>query len=215
MHKIQRSLLKLAKTKNLGNLTLREIAEQLGESELHPQQVKHHLTQLQKKGLITVDRDKDVIERVRFSTARRSPFVSVPIVGSANCGEALELADEHVEGFLKVSRSMLKRKRGIYALRAVGSSMNKAKVQGQPINDGDYVIIDGDDREPEKGDYVVSIIESAANVKKFVQDADTGEIALISESTDNFPPIYIHPHDFADYMISGKVVQVIKNPSSV
>ena len=50
MHKIQQNILKLSGEKNLGAMTLREIGEQIGEK--YPQKIKHHLTQLEKKGFL-------------------------------------------------------------------------------------------------------------------------------------------------------------------
>jgi len=48
MHEIQQQLLSLAREKNLGQYTLREIGSFIGERS--PQKVKHHLQQLEKKG---------------------------------------------------------------------------------------------------------------------------------------------------------------------
>lgn len=49
-HPIQVKLLELAGKEDLNKLTLREIGERVGL--LHPQSVKHHLQQLEKKGLL-------------------------------------------------------------------------------------------------------------------------------------------------------------------
>ena len=213
MHILQEKLLNLADQHALGRLKLRQIAHLLGDPGLHPQKVKHHLSQLEKRGLLKVERNNGVIERIRSNATRQRSFISVPILGAANCGEALQLAEDHIEGYLRLSRSMLKKKKDIYALRAVGLSMNKAKVNGsQSINEGDYVIVDGSDKEPVSNSYVVSIIDGMANIKKMLVDREDGMIALVSESTNHNPPIYIHPNDFNGYMISGKVIQVIKQP---
>lgn len=211
MHILQKQLLELASRHNLGALKLREIAELLGDPELHPQKIKHHLMQLKKNGLMMVDKKKGIIERVKESNAL-SKFIAIPIVGAANCGEATILADEHIEGFLMLSKGMIKKQRGIYALRAVGSSMNKADIHGNSINDGDWVLVDSEKREASTGDYVVSIIDGTANIKKFVNDKENKQIVLMSESADEYPPIYIHPQDFDSYMIAGKVTQVVKRP---
>jgi len=48
MHPLQLALLKLARRRNLGKMTLREMGKEIGEK--FPQKVKHHLNQLQKKG---------------------------------------------------------------------------------------------------------------------------------------------------------------------
>lgn len=83
---------------------------------------------------------------------------------------------------------------------------------GNTIEDGDYVIIDSQARRPPNGAYVLSIINGAANIKKFVQDERHRHIALIAESTQEFAPIYIHAEDDSDYCVNGTVVAVMKKP---
>ena len=135
--------------------------------------------------------------------------VSVPILGRANCGEAMLVAEESAEGYLKVQRRMLTRRDGIFALRASGNSMNRAKINGKTIDDGDFVLIDSEYGDPKNGDYVLSIIDGCANLKKFHRDPKSGDIMLVSESNDpNHKPIYVSSED--DFMINGKIIAVIK-----
>ena len=47
-----------------------------------------------------------------------------------------------------------------------------------------------------------------ANIKKFRKDFKNGRTVLISESTGNYYPIFIHQED--DFKINGKVIDVIK-----
>ena len=54
--------------------------------------------------------------------------ISVPLVGSADCGPAELVAEENVEGYLKVSKRILNKMDGVFALRAKGDSMNEAKI---------------------------------------------------------------------------------------
>jgi len=209
MHTTQEKLLKLSAEKNLGQLTLREIGDLVGEA--YPQKVKHHLLQLQKKGLIRVDKDKKMIERVREGVIRNTNLISVPILGTANCGPAAHFAEEKIEGYLKISARLLNKKKGIFAVKIDGPSMNKASVDGKNIEDGDYVIIDGDARNPENKEIVLSVIDGMANIKKYFWDPANKQIVLMSDSTRDFPPIFIHEKD--NFMINGKVIQVIKKPS--
>lgn len=212
MHPTQRRILELAERQNIGRLRLREIGSMVGEP--HPQKIKHHITQLQRKGMLWVDKEHKVTKTLS-TLSKRSLFIAVPIMGTANCGEALQLADNRIEGFLQLSRSMLSRKKGVFALKAIGLSMNQAQVGStkQPIEDGDYVLVDGEDKDARDGDYVVSIIEGAANIKRFLRDRQNNQIVLMSESSEEYSPIYIHFEDYQpDYMIGGKVIRVIKKP---
>ena len=61
---------------------------------------------------------------------------------------------------------------------------------------------------PRDGDYVVSIIDGMANIKKYRLDKANERIVLLSESTKDYAPIFIHRDD--DFRISGKVLDVVK-----
>lgn len=210
MHKIQQDLLKLAAVKNLGNMTLREIGALIGER--YPQKIKHHLTQLEKKGLITISKIKGLIERTRpGKVADATSLLSIPILGTANCGPATFYADSNHEGYLKVSSSLLRKRKDIYAIRASGLSMNKAEINGDSIEGGDYLIVDSNAKDPKDNDIVVSVFDNVANIKKFHRDKENNRLVLLSESTKEYPPIFIHEND--DFSIAGKVIQVIKKPS--
>ena len=171
MHKIQEKLLNIIGSKNLSGMTLREIGNLMGEKSA--QKIKHHLTQLSKKGFIVYNSAKKEIRKAQ--EVSREGFVSLPIVGAANCE---------------------------------GDSMNKANFNGKNIEDGDFVIVDSEQKSPESGHYVVSIIDEVANIKKFVPDPKNKRIILRSESSKEYLPIFIHEDD--KYEISGRVVGVIK-----
>lgn len=220
MHIIQQKLLSLAEKKNLADFTLRKIGELVGEVG-SPQKIKHHLDQLIGKGLLAVSADGHEIKKTKQGLAKDSKIVSLPILGSANCGQPLIFADENIEGYLKVSVSLLgsnsKNKfKDLFVLKAVGNSMNRASINGKNnIEDGDFVIVDKNADNPRNGEYVVSAIEGAANIKKFYFDLNNQQVILLSESNQDFPPIYIHKNDYADYLICGQVVGVMKKPDEL
>lgn len=208
MHAIQEKLLKLLNSKPLQGQTLRQIGDLIGETS--PQKIKHHLEQLQERGLIQIDKTKKEIKRITSDMLTDSVFVSVPIIGSANCGPATIFANENIEGYLKLSPSLLQKHNQIFALRAHGISMNRAEVNGKTIEDGDYLIIDSSDTNPNNGDIVLSVIDDMANIKKYVWDEENNQVVLVSQSSRDIPPIYIHADD--SFFINGKVVQIIKKP---
>jgi repressor LexA len=207
MHKIQEKLLKLVESKNIDGMTLREIGKEIGETM--PQKIKHHLSQLEKKGFITLDaKNKEIHKREKNAS---SPFFSIPIIGTANCGPATIFANENIEGYLKISKNILSKCKNIFAVKAQGLSMNRATINGHTIEDGDYLIIDSENRNAQNGDIVLSIIDDMANIKKYVWDESNNQVVLVSHSTQDIPPIYIHEDD--SFMINGKVIQVIKKPN--
>lgn len=205
MHSIQKKLLKLAGQYNLGILSYREIGKLIGES--HPQKVKYHLEQLEQQQLIQSNAEGKTIKK----TVIDKGIISIPILGSADCGPATFFADENIEGYLRISSKIVPAKEGLYALKAVGNSMNNADIKGKSLEDGDYAIIDSRIATPENRDYVVSVIGGLCNIKRFIMDAIHNQIVLISESLHDFPPIYIHP-DETDYFVCGRVIDVIKKP---
>lgn len=219
MNEFQEKILQLSTTKNLAEIPLRKLGELIGLKSPHPQIVKYHLGQLEKRGLIFIDKKRKLIKRIDKGGIANTNLIAVPILGAANCGAATMIADQYMEGFLKISslslvKKALARKNEIFALEASGDSMNKAQVgDGKlSIEDGDYVIIDKSNKSPRDGDYVLSIIDGMANIKKFIFDKENNRILLLSESTHNYPPIIIHPKDLHGYIINGVVLQVVKKP---
>lgn len=210
MHDLQKRLLECVTRHDLGRMTLREIGELVGET--HPQKVKHHLFQLEQKGLVEVDRPHKIVRKADPDRNSSGRFVVIPILGSADCGPATIFADENVQGYLKVSRKLIDGRSGLFAVRAVGNSMNKASVRGQNVEEGDYIVVDSEKRAPKNKDYVLSVMDGVANVKRFVNDSRNQQIILISESTHEFPPIVIHPEDVG-FLICGTVTRVIKKPN--
>lgn len=206
MHQIQEKILELAKKKDILALGIRPLGREIGVDQ--PQLVKHHLSQLQKKGLLKVKSRNDIRNFLQHNSAHQLVFVKIPVVGAANCGPATLIADEHIEEYITVSESFLKKKDNVFALVAKGDSMNKAQINGNNIEENDYVVIDSNRRVPNTGDYILSIIDNQANIKKYARTKD-GNIALLSESTSNYPPIYIGEDE--QFLVNGKVIQVIKS----
>lgn len=205
MHPIQQKILEIAKTQDIYKIGIRPLGRLIGIAK--PQLVKHHLLQLQKKGLLKPTSGPDIIRSLRQSATLQPSFMKVPVVGEANCGEATCLAEQRGDTSITISESLLKKRQNICALQAKGNSMNKANIDGKTIEDGDYVIVDCDYRYPRANDYVLSVIDNCANIKKFSRTRD-GNIALISESTESNPPIYIGESD--QFFVNGRVIQVIK-----
>lgn len=207
MHPIQEKLLKVIDDKNIGSLTLRQIGGLIGEKL--PQKVKHHLSQLERKGFILIDRKNKNISRISNKAKAGDIFISIPILGTANCGPATIYADQNIEGYLKISKRLVPNKKSIFALRAEGNSLNRANIGGKNVESGDFVIVDSENTSPRDDDYVVSIIDNMANIKKYRSDKNHSRVALLSESTQEYSPIFIHEND--DFRISGRVVDVVKN----
>ncbi len=201
MHPIQKKLMELNQKYDLSSLGLREIGRMIGEE--HPQKVKHHMQQL---GLLTP-------EAGTKASAEQSKLIPIPLLGLANCGEATIYAEPYDNQYLQVSQRIIPQKNtSLFAVQAVGNSMNQANINGNNIESGDYVIVNPEDKDFKNGDYALSLINNMANIKKFTKDEANQQIVLLSESSENHPPIYIHEDDMSYFMTSGKVVSVLKSP---
>ncbi|MDO8594233.1 MAG: transcriptional repressor LexA [bacterium] len=195
--------------------SLQEIGKHLGVTS--PATVHQHLAALESKGFLSREKSQHRSITVQPLESIESPYsstvgldsISLPIVGSANCGPADIFAEENIEGYLKVSKSLLNRRDGLFVVRASGDSMNKADFFGKTIDDGDFVIIDSLARDAKHGDYVLSLIDGCANLKKFIVDRNEQKM-LVSESSSkkDYKPIFLHDSD--DFMINGKIISVIK-----
>ena len=221
MHPIQQEILSLSKRKNLASLSLREIAAAIGMPKESPQKIKHHLLQLQKKGFLTIDRAKGLMGRASSTPDwakgllhKTSHLFSIPFLGTANCGPATIFAETNFQGFLRVSSKLIGRSKpdGLYAIKASGSSMNRAEINEKRIEDGDFVIVDRNNTGVQNDSVVLAIIDNKATIKRIIDDRMNGQIVLTADSSYDYEPIYLHPDD--DFTISGKVVQVIKKPKT-
>ena len=211
MHTTQKKLLDLiSERKKIENKGFSEIGRIIGVESA--QKIKHHLLQLEKRGFIKINRHGRKID-VQLPATSGDRLISIPIVGAANCGTASILADECIEGYLQVSPQYLPKDGKFFAVSAVGQSMNQANVSGKTIDDGDYVVVDSEQTIPNENDYVLSVIDGAANIKKFFLDKKNNQVVLISESSEDLPPIYIHPEEDGRYLVNGKVVAVFKKPA--
>lgn len=209
MHQIQQKLLNYLKYNDSSGKSLRQIAIDIGEKK-QPQSIKHHLDQLIKKGFLSMEQGSyKLVTPLTAST--NDNMISIPILGTANCGPAELFAEENLQGYIKISRSLVPSTHSLFAMRTSGISMNAASVVGESISDGDYVIVDPEDKDIENGNYVLSVIDGLANIKRFFRDEEAEQVILQSESTSDSPPIVIDPNE-VDYMVNGKVIKVIKRP---
>lgn len=183
----------------------------------YPSSAHYHVKKLQDEGYLEREPNKQRSIGIYANREVKTPVfkkigvdaVRIPVLGAANAGPATLLAEENVTGYLKVSRGALNRRDGVFALRVEGDSMNRAKIGGKNLEEGDFVLIDSEYRTPRNGDYVLSVIDGHANLKKFERDQKTGDVMLVSESNNpKHKPIYISSED--DFMINGKIISVMK-----
>lgn len=139
----------------------------------------------------------------------KKQFIDVPVYGFATAGNPYFIAEQNVEGYLKISSKFAKGKK-LFAIQVFGKSMDLCNINGKNIEDGDYILVDHGNYQ--LGDKVLAIIDGLAVVKT-LREINDEFVALMSESSDkSIRPIYLIPKE-DDFVINGKVVAVLSNPS--
>ena len=209
MNEVRKALLELSSRKDISSMGLRELARELGVK--NPQTIKYHLQRLAE--------DQELKERtsVQIEKNGTSDLIRIPVKGFVSAGPATHIASDETSAYLRVSSKLLESRnyKDLYALIVSGLSMNKANVHGKPINDGDFAIVDGSKRSPTDGQYVIAQVDNLANIKKLHLDKENRQVVLLSESSEDFEPIFVHPDDNNENLIIGTVVQVIRQPRFV
>lgn len=208
MNSPKEKLLTLIRSEDISKFSYRELSEKIGCK--HASQSRHYLKALIDDGLVSrAGNGTYVIKKGKLANS----LLTFPMMGEANCGAATMYADDVVQDVVRISPSEINIKHldKVFVLMAVGESMNCANIQGKSINNGDYVFV-----EPstwwsiDEGDYVVSIIDGMANIKRLHIDSINERIILNSESSEFFDPIIIGANDLHLYQLSGKVVDIVK-----
>lgn len=130
---------------------------------------------------------------------------SVPIVGEAPAGP-LMTAEENREGSVRLPESFLcPMGSPFFLLRVRGDSMNRAKIGGERIENGDLVLVR---QQPtaEPGAVIVALIDGEATIKRLVRGS--GYYLLKPESTNSdHEPILVD----GDFLVQGVVSRVLKH----
>jgi len=129
-----------------------------------------------------------------------TPFemVSIPLVGSAPCGEPL-LGENNIEDMVMVDKNKIKPGVKYFILRAKGDSMNKAG-----INDKDLVLCRASEKG-ETGDRVVALLNGENVTIKYYDKKDGRRILLPKSTNSEHKPIIPKEGD----SVQGIVQEVI------
>lgn len=188
--------------------TVREIKDRAGRLGLKLKSLRSfflYLNELEEKGYIErTSEDRGI----RLKGVTSEHFLNVPVVGMANAGAATMFADQYIEGYLRVSKKIVRDASKVFAIQVSGTSMNKAKVNGKTIQNGDFILVDTSWKHYDNGDRVLVAIDGLATVKTY-RTVDGRNIVLLPESTDKrHQPIFLTEDD--DFVINGKVIDVLK-----
>lgn len=133
---------------------------------------------------------------------------AVGILGDVPAGSPT-LAEEHFEGWVRLPKSLVPVSDNFFLLRVRGTSMNKADVDGENIEDGDLILVR---QQPvaKPNDIVVACVDGEATVKRLVKAPDY-YILKPESSESRHRPIVVE----RDFRILGKVKSVFKQGSEL
>ena len=185
--------------------TIREIGEAVGISSTSV--VNYNLNILEKEGYLT--RDKIVSRGLKLgnrSAADRAKddIVHIPLLGRTAAGEPIPIPDSDFPPFgyetIELTRGIIGREEGIYALQVRGNSMIDAL-----IKDGDIVLMEYVSNA-ENGDMVAAWLKAEKEVTLKRLFRENNRIRLEPANTQ-MRPIYTAPDNVE---IQGKVITVIR-----
>jgi len=177
-----------------------EIKEGMGLSSLAT--VHKHVTNLEKKGLLTRDynrsRSIDLLPpkgKLKQSMAINTGLV-LPLAGRIVAGRPIEAVQSTDE---TISLADFVRSKEVFVLEVGGDSM-----QDEAILDGDYVLVEKT-KTAHNGDIVVALVENnETTLKRFYRE---GDIIRLQPSNAAMQPIMVPA---ATVQIQGRVIGVLR-----
>ena len=132
--------------------------------------------------------------------------MNIPILGYANAGTPLAIAESNDYGTLPISKNILSGTwENYFVLRVSGTSMNQCEVNGKTLDNGSYVLIKKDEPSLNESDAFLFLVDGWATLKKYKKQWDN--IFLLPESSEeHHTPIILSKDD--DVRSNGKVVDV-------
>ena len=145
------------------------------------------------------DKEKEITHTLKSPYIDTFEMISVPLVGSAPCGEPL-LGENNIEEMVMVEKAKIKPGVKYFIVRASGDSMNKAG-----INDGDLVLCRYSEKG-ETGDRVVALLDGENVTIKMYEKKDGHRILLPKSTNEIHKPIIPKEGD----IVQGIVQEVLK-----
>ena len=176
--------------------TIRELGAALGIRS--PQGVSDHLAALERKGHIhrTASQSRSCVP-----VAMSDDTIEIPLYDGRVAAGQPALAVDNQRETLRISRTLLRRARNVFALEVQGNSMT-----GDGIHDGDLVFVERDEEAREE-DIAVIRVEDSVTIKRRRRDASGLRLVSSNPAHDD---IVIRSEDARDVAVVGRVVGVYR-----
>lgn len=134
--------------------------------------------------------------------------INIPILGYANAGTPLAIAEANDYGTLPISKNIVSWDgKNHFVLRVSGTSMNNYELKWKTLENGSYVLIDKNAQNLNEKDAFLFIVNGGATLKKYKKQGTN--VFLLPDSHDDFhTPIVLSESD--SVMPNGKVVDVFQ-----
>ena len=156
-----------------------------------------HLTALKKKGLLKQGEKRPRTMELVKDGETEEDFETIPILGTVAAGRPI-LADENMEGSIRLDRVMLKPGKKYFALRVRGDSMENAGIM-----DGDTAVIEQQNMV-RNGEIAVVMLDEAVTLKTFYQESSR---VRLQPGNPKYSPIYCS----GDLRILGKLAHIVRS----
>ncbi len=157
--------------------------------------VHHHISKLQKEGLIKKIKNKP--RGIFLKEKQIEKILIIPVLGAIAAKEPIkEIKDGEM---LEIPKSQLPKAGTYYALRVMGNSMTN-----EGIYNGDFIIIRKQNRA-KNGEIIISLIRNNKIILKKIFEKKN-ESRLKTEDNINTNSLFTN-----ELNIQGKVVQLIRN----
>jgi repressor LexA len=176
--------------------TIREVADHFSISV---KGAHDHLSALKKKGLLKQgDKKPRTMELVKDREDKE--FKEIPILGTVAAGRPI-MAEENIDGAIRLHKSHLKKGREYFALKVRGDSM-----EGAGVMDGDTAIIE-QQNVVKNGEIAVVMLDDAVTLKTFY--LESARIRLQPENP-KYSPIFCS----RDLRVLGRLAMVLRSYDS-
>lgn len=199
IHPIQQRLLEsLSTTQNPEELSLRNLGSLVGVT--NPQQVRHHMTQLEKKGYLRRDSQTG-----KFVTLKEpiEDIILLPLYGTAECGPNGILAQENEIDRIPISSKSF----GISDPSSYCLVLTRGKSMEPRIFEGDHVLVRVQPDAPSES--ICLVLHKETPKIKILRKIDKTRIALCSYNTEFDAEIIDTTEE--EFQILGLVKGIISN----
>lgn len=158
---------------------------------------------LTKEGLL----ERDEISK-ELKLVNKTSFVYVPILGYANAGTPIAVAESQDLGYLSIDKKIMHESEDLFSVIIQGDSMDQCLVNGKYLENGKYAIVKSNRYDFNRP--VLAIVDGCATIK--ILDKDPNGESIILRPVSSNPanrPIYVYSEN--DITINGEIVDVFNS----